>query len=181
MPRYVALLRGINVGGKNKLPMSAVADMFGAADCKDVQTYIQSGNVVFTASPTALKRVPQCFTSAVERKFGFKVPMVIRSCAALSKVAANNPFARPKYDPKSLYVMFLLNKPTRQQVDALDTKRSPGDLIHVAGSEIYLQLGAGAAKTKFTNAYFDSKLGTVSTSRNWRTVLTLCEMSASDQ
>jgi uncharacterized protein (DUF1697 family) len=181
MPRYVALLRGINVGGKNKLPMSAARDLFQAADCTDVETYIQSGNVVFSASAAAMERVPSRFTAAVERTFGFRVPMVIRSSTQLRKVAAGNPFAKTRCDPASLYVMFLLDKPARALIDQLDPRRSPGDDMHVAGSEIYLQLRTGAAKTKLTNAYFDSTLATVSTSRNWRTVLALCQMTAGAQ
>ena len=76
---FVALLRGINVGGKNKLPMEDLAEMFAAAGCRDVRTYIQSGNVVFTATPRVAERLPALIAARIEEAFGYRTPVVMRT------------------------------------------------------------------------------------------------------
>lgn len=167
---YVALLRGINVGGKNKLPMAELARTFTAAGCRDVRTYIQSGNVVFAASPRLA--APKLAAS-----LRLKVPVVMRSSDELREIAARNPFLKQGLDPESLHVAFLAEVPTRSRVASLDPERSPGDAFVPRGREIYLHLPNGVARTKLTTAWFDSKLATTSTFRNWRTVLKLLEMT----
>jgi uncharacterized protein (DUF1697 family) len=174
--KYVALLRGVNVGGKNKLPMKDLAEMFVAAGCKDVRTYIQSGNVVFSASTALVKKLPDAITKAIEKKFSYKIPVVIRSGEEVANAVRENPFVKKATDVKLLYVSFLAHQPAVEAITGLDTARSAPDAFHVIGREIYLHLPTGAAKTKLTNAYFDSRLKTISTVRNWNTVLTLLEL-----
>ena len=176
--RYVALLRGINVGGKNLLPMQALAAMFVAAGCSEVVTYIQSGNVVFSASAKVKKALATAISKQIEADFGLRVPIVLRSTAEMIAVAEGNPFLLQGFVVETLYVSFLQEMPSGAALAGLDAQRSPGDQFEVVGGEIYMQLGNGAGNTKLTNAYFDSKLKTVSTSRNWRTVLKLVEMLA---
>jgi uncharacterized protein (DUF1697 family) len=103
----------------------------------------------------------------------------LRSKAELEKAVANNPHLEADADPKSLHVAFLADKPSAAQVKTLDPERSPGDSFLVKGREIYLLLPKGVARTKLTNDYFDRKLTTTSTLRNWRTLLKLCEMCKS--
>jgi len=170
----VALLRGINVGGKNLLPMKALAEIFAGAGCKEVKTYIQSGNVVFRYG--AKKDVAKIVRAEIERQFGLKVPVVLRSAAEMRKTIASNPFLERGIDAAWLHVMFLEDEPTAEMVAGLDAERSRPDEFVVTGREVFLHLPNGAAKTKLTNAYFDSKLKTVGTQRNWKTVLTLAEM-----
>jgi uncharacterized protein (DUF1697 family) len=172
--RHVALMRGINVGGKNKLPMAELVRLFEKAGCEGVRTYIASGNIVFDAGANVVESLPQMIEAAVERSLGLKVPVVVRSAQELRIAAKGNPFIKDGED--SLFVMFLADHPDKKSVAGLDPERSPGDKYKVVGRDIYLSLTTGAAKTKLTNAYFDSKLGTVSTGRNWRTVLRLVEM-----
>jgi uncharacterized protein (DUF1697 family) len=176
---HVALLRGINVGGKNKIPMKGLAKLFVAAGCAEVRTYIQSGNVVFRASDAAAARIGAAVTAAIEKRFGLAVPVVVRSAAELREVVRNNPFIG-KGDDGALFVSFLADRPDRGKVASLDPKRSPPDQFLVRGGEVYLKLLNGAAKTKLTNAYFDSKLSTISTARNWRTTLTLMAMATEE-
>jgi len=170
----VALLRGINVGGKNKLPMLALKEIFAAAGCTEVKTYIQSGNVVFRGKPGA--DVAAIVKAGIEAQMGLKVPVVLRTAAEMGRAIAGNPFAKKGVDEDGMHVMFLEHEPTKEQVAALDHARSTPDEFVVSGREIYLHLPNGAAKTKLTNAYFDARLKTVGTQRNWRTVLTLAEM-----
>jgi uncharacterized protein (DUF1697 family) len=174
---FVALLRGINVAGKNKLPMVKLVEIFSECECVDVRTYIQSGNVVFAASPKTAKCIASAVTERIASSFGLRVPVVLRSGAELEKVARGNPYLKAGADSESLHVAFLADAPDRRQGKALDPKRSPGDSFELRGRDLYLHLPNGVARTKLTNAYFDSTLGTTSTVRNWRTVLQLLEMT----
>lgn len=174
---YVALMRGVNVGGKNKLPMKDLAAMFAEAGCTDVVTYIQSGNVVFRATQACAARVPAAIAKAVADRLGFRAPVVMRTAGELRGVARGNPFQRAGTPVESLHVLFLADRPSSAAVATLDPRRSPPDEFEVVGREIYLRCPSGVARTKLTNDYFDSKLATTSTMRNWRTVLKLVEMT----
>ena len=172
--RYVALMRGINVGGKNKLPMRDLVAIFEQAGCTDIATYIQSGNVVFNAKPAIVKNLVCAIPAGIKESFGLTLPVVLRSGRALLEVIANNPL--PPSDADHAHVMFLRDAPDARAVANLDPNRSPGDTFKVVGDNIYLRCES-VAKTKLTNAYFDGKLSTVSTLRNRRTVLKLVEMA----
>jgi uncharacterized protein (DUF1697 family) len=177
MPRYAAMLRGINVGGKNILPMKDLAALFAKAGAREVETYVQSGNVVFDAAASAAARFPALIEAAISKQFGFSSPVILRSAEELAKIAKSHPAHVGGMDTKPLHVMFLADSPDPKRVAALDAKRSPPDTFTVTGREIYLHLPNGVARSKLTNAYFDSRLGTVTTLRNWNTVLRLCEMT----
>ncbi len=170
---YLALLRGINVGGKNKLPMNDLRDLFVAAGCRDVRTYIQSGNVIFKADPSVVASLPDVMMTRIAERFGFQAPVMLRTAAQVGVVMRHNPFVARGVPAETLHVLFLADHPGEHQVDSLDPDRSPPDEFVVRGQEIYLRLPNGVAPTKLTNAYFDAKLATTSTGRNWRTVTTL--------
>ena len=173
--RYVALLRGINVGGKNKLPMADLRDIFIASGCGDVRTYIQSGNVVFGAAQDLAERVPGIVTRAIGERFGYETAVVVRSGDEIRRVAASNPFDTSG-DPRFLQVAFLEAAPGDEAVSRLDPQRSPPDAFEAKGRHVYLHYPNGVARSKLTNEYLSSRLGTASTMRNWRTVLTLLKM-----
>jgi len=174
--RYVALLRGINVAGKNVLSMTDLARIFQGAGCADVGTYIQSGNVLFTADAKAETTLPEKISSRIERDFGHRVPIVLRTLPELRAAIAANPFLSPDVDQRALHVYFLRDTPAKDAVAALDLGRSLPDRFTVLGREVYLHLPNGMARTKLTNAWLDSKLKTVSTARNWNTLLKLVEL-----
>jgi len=168
---HLALLRGINVGGKNKLLMSDLREIFNEAGCRNVRTYIQSGNVIFEASPHVATALPGLITAQIAERFGLRVPVVLRTVAQLAEVMHHNPFLNAEGTAENmLHVLFLAAAPGAERVSSLDPDRSPPDTFVVHGEEIYLRLPAGAARTKLTNAYFDTKLATMSTGRNWQTV-----------
>jgi uncharacterized protein (DUF1697 family) len=173
---YVALLRGINVGGKNMLPMKDLAAMFTAAGCQSVTTYIQSGNVIFQAKKPVAAKVSSIVNLEIENRYGFPGRMLIRSTGQMRAVALENPFLKLGVPLDLLSVMFLETAPGSANVASLDPDRSPPDTYIVAGDNVFLNTPNGLAKTKLTNAYFDSKLKTFSTIRNWRTVLKLLEL-----
>ena len=174
---YIALLRGVNVGGKNKLPMKELAALLTELGCSEVKTYIQSGNVVYKAGRALAGRLPKLIEEAIGKRFGLRVPVVVRTEGELRAIAANNPFLRAGGDPDHLHVAFLADEPSAVAVAALDPQRSPPDEFVVLGKEIFLSFPEGLARTKLSNAYFDAKLATTSTMRNWRTLLKLIELT----
>lgn len=174
--RYAALLRGINVGGKNKLPMKELAALFVGAGCANVQTYIQSGNVVFDAPVALAKGLSASIQQAIAERYGYRVPLIVRSGAELAKAVEGNPFLRRGAAEKELHVYFLADKPAAAELDA---KRSAPDEFVLRGREIYLRLPNGMGRSKLTNVYFDSTLKTVCTARNWATVLQLTALTNS--
>ncbi len=170
---YVALLRGVNVGGKNKLPMQALIGICTEAGCIAVQTYIQSGNVIFQAPSETAKEISLKIAALMTERFGYRVPVVLRTAKQLEEAIRGNPFLEQNVPAETLHVMFLAAPPSPEQVASLDPGRSAPDTFAVRGQEIYLHLPNGVKDTKLTNAYFDTKLAIVSTSRNWKTVTTL--------
>ncbi len=174
---HVALLRGINVGGKNPLPMKALAGEFNTAGCGDVRTFIQSGNVIFSAPPGKDEsELAQLLGARLAERFGYMAPLVLRTTAELRAAIANNPYLAMGAPEETLHIMFLTAAPDAEAVKKLDPDRSPGDEYQVTGREIYLRLPSGMARTKLTNAYFDTKLRVTSTARNWRTTTRLLEL-----
>ena len=173
---YLALLRGVNVGGKNKLPMKDLVDICLEAGCKNVRTFIQSGNVIFDATPRSLAQLPGKIAALITGRFGYQTPVMVRSLLQISEVVANNPFLKQGDTEEALHVLFLADVPEAESIAGLDPERSPGDTFIVCGQEIYLKLPNGVADSKLTNIYFDKKLGTICTGRNWRTVTKLLEL-----
>jgi uncharacterized protein (DUF1697 family) len=174
--RYLALLRGINVGGKNKLSMKDLIGVFTDSGCEHVKSYIQSGNVIFDAAPDVAARLPDVISARIAERFGYRTPVVLRTAAELAAVIAHNPFLGAGCAEDALHVYFLADQPDPRRVGQLDPDRSPPDRFEVSGREVYLRLPIGMARTKLTNAYFESKLVTMSTARNWRTVTKLLEL-----
>ncbi len=170
---HVALLRGVNVGGKNCVPMKELAEIFVDAGCTDVRTYIQSGNVVFRAARALAESLPSRITEQIATRFGCRIPLVLRTAEQLAAAVRDNPFQ--KVPQEMLHVYFLAGLPDASRVAQLDPNRSKPDAFVVHGREIYLHLPNGIGRSKLTNAYFDSKLATTSTARNWRTTLKLLE------
>jgi uncharacterized protein (DUF1697 family) len=173
---HVALLRGINVGGRRKLPMADLAGIFAAAGAKDVRTYIQSGNVVFAAGAGDVERIGAVVSETIAARFGFRPPVVIRTAEEWAGVVSGNPFLRADPDIGALHVAFLSGRPTGERIARLDPNRSPGDVCAVRGREVYLHLPSGVARSKLGSSYLDTTLGVTSTMRNWRTVLAVLEM-----
>jgi len=174
--KHVAFLRGINLGGKNRLPMKDVAEIFAKAGCRHVTTYIQSGNVIFSASPSLLNRIPQLVSKDIAARFGYEIPIIVRSSEEIAQIIRDNPFLQHGKPEETLHVYFLADPPTALAIKSLDPNRSAPDAFCVRNREVYLHLPNGMARTKLSNTYFDSKLSTTTTARNWATVLKLYEL-----
>ena len=176
---HVALLRGVNVGGANKLAMSDLKAIFESAGCSRVQTIIQSGNVVFAAPAALLGDLARIVAAEIKRRFGIETPVILRSGAEMRAILVGNPFLAAGVDPALLHVMCLATRPSKAEIAALDQNRSPPDEFVVHDKDIYLHLPNGVARSKLTNAYFDKALRTIGTARNWRTMTKLCEAAES--
>ncbi len=177
METFVALLRGINVGGKRRLPMAELTQTLSSLGLEDVVTYIQSGNVVFGApagDPAALAaRVEQ----AIAEAFALDVAVLLRTPTELAEVASCNPFLNDRADVSKLHVVFLERKPTAANVARLDSERSAPDELSLCGTEIYLRLPSGSGRSKLTIDYFERTLATRATARNWNTLIKLLALA----
>lgn len=169
-PGWAVFLRGVNVGGKHKLPMAELRAFIGELGAREVRTYLQSGNAVFLAGEAQAVRIEAGFDERSEARFGFPVPALLRSAPELRRVLADNPFLAAGADEKALHVLLLRHPPAPDAVAALDPARSPPDAFAVRGRSVYLYLPGGVARTRLSNAYVDRTLGTTSTGRNWRTL-----------
>jgi uncharacterized protein (DUF1697 family) len=174
---YVALFRGLNVGGR-VAPMTELRALFEVAGATNVKSYIQSGNIVYTAPARSAAKLPARIEALFSRRFGFESVVVVRSAEEFQAAIAANPFVGREANLAALHVMFLAHVPAANAVAALDPMRSPPDTYVVRGREVYLNLPNGAGNSKLSNAYFDAKLRTTSTIRNWNTVLKLGELLA---
>jgi uncharacterized protein (DUF1697 family) len=170
MQTLVALLRGVNVGGKVKVPMAELRQELTDLGLEGVVTYIQSGNVVFR---TTKKDAATAIEKRIKAKYGLNVTVILRTLPELRRIAKGNPF--PKADTSKLHVVFLAAKPKAGA--KLDPDRSPDDEFAVKGREVYLHLPNGAGRTKLTLDYLERSLGVAGTQRNWNTLLKLIELA----
>jgi uncharacterized protein (DUF1697 family) len=170
VPTYVALLRGVNVGGRNKLPMKDLRELFGSLGHTEVGTFIQSGNVVFSAARAVSRATLE---QAIKKQFGLDITVVLRTPAELKKTLRANPF--PKADPTKLHVGFMSKKPTASAVKLLDAERFLPDEFAIRGCEIYFHLPNGMGRTKLP-PWIDRQLKIPTTVRNWNTVNKLLEL-----
>jgi uncharacterized protein (DUF1697 family) len=177
MPTFVALLRGINVGGKTMISMPALRSMLAAMGFEDVTTYIQSGNLVLSSSTGDAGELAVAIEERIAETFGLSTAVLMRTPAELTEIAGSNPFLGRETDPLKLHVVFLSDTPSATALKELDPKRSPPDEFSVRGREIYLHLPNGFGRSKLTIDYFEKRLGVRATARNWRTVNKLIELS----
>ncbi len=168
MTMYAALLRAVNVGGR-KVPMKDLKALFEEQGHDKVVTYIQSGNVVFDGTGKAAT-LAQELSAAIDQAFGLRTPVVLRTRAQLEQVVATNPYAASGVEGSKLHVVFLGDKPTAKAIGTLDPDRSPPDEFTVIGREIFILAPNGIGRSKLTIDWFEKRLGTVATNRNWNTV-----------
>ena len=178
MNTYISMLRGINVSGQKRILMADLKTLYESLGLTRVRTYVQSGNVLFD-SPLAdpAEAIAQIET-AIQRTFGFEVPVLVRTAADLGRVIAINPFL-PLHcnDTAHLYVHFLSAEPEPERVARLVIPANETGQVAVIGKEIFLFLPDGAGRTKLTNAFLESKLNVIGTARNWNTVNALLELA----
>lgn len=170
MSRCVVLVRGVNVGGRNRLPMHVLTTALHGAGCSAVQTYLNSGNAICDADPDGL-------AARVEQALPLDVRVLVRSAEELAAVVAGNPFPERTGEPKRLHVAFLSQQPEGTAVQALG-QRHGADRLVVGDRTVYLAYGGGSQESTLTGALLERRLRVVASARNWTTVLKLTELAA---
>lgn len=171
---WIALLRGINVGGARKLPMADLRAILADAGCADVTTYIQSGNAVFTHAARSAPKLETDLEQAIEAATGLHVPVRLRSAAQLAAVVRGNPF--PGVEPTKLVVLFLKDKPDPAALRSIDANAFAPEAFVARGREIYLHLPNGQGRAKLPQAL--GRIKTPATARNWQTVMKLLDLAS---
>ncbi|MEX0645370.1 MAG: DUF1697 domain-containing protein [Parvularculaceae bacterium] len=176
MKTWFALLRGVNVGGHNKLPMKALAAALAQLGLENVRTYIQSGNVVFAATGGTAAALSTKIAEAIDAEFRFRPKVLVLSLAELTAAARGNPFPGAQRDPKSVHLCFLDGAPSRPDFARIDAAKAKSEDYVLKGRIFYLHTPAGYGVSKLA-AVAEKLLGVGATARNWRTVTMLLAMA----
>jgi uncharacterized protein (DUF1697 family) len=179
MGSYVAMLRSINVGGRNKVAMADLRALVEGLGYGNVATYVQSGNVVFTGTGSSLV-VAGRIAGQMAADLGLTVPVIVRNRRELSGVIRGVPYSGADDEPTQHHVTFLADRPAAAAVTKLAEKAAPfaPDRCEVVGRDVYLHCPGGYGNTKLNNAFIERHLEVTATTRNWRTVNTLARMCA---
>jgi len=175
MNKYIVLLRGINVGGRNKLPMADLRIILSNYGYKNVTTYIQSGNILLN-SIESIEKINENIKRIIKQHFDYEIPIVTLTTEELKKCFVENPYLKIEDNIKNLHVTFLKNIPENYLVENIKIKNANNDSYTIIGKTIYLHMPDGYQNTKFSNTLFEKKLKTQATTRNWRTTTKLFEM-----
>ncbi|HME32483.1 MAG TPA: DUF1697 domain-containing protein [Terriglobales bacterium] len=177
MPVVISMLRGVNVVGRNKIKMDVLRDLYVSLGLLEVQTHVQSGNVVFKTKAKDLATLAKQIEDAIERKFGFRPSVLLRTTSELRDVVARNPFAnRTGIDNSKFLVTFLATAPRPEVRDELVKVKTAGEEVHVGGCELYIYFPDGMGRSKLWRA-IERTLKKSGTGRNWNTVTKLLEIA----
>jgi len=176
MPVHVALLRGINVGGGNKIPMAELRQVAGDLGWTKPETYIQSGNLLFEASGSGAK-LETALEAAIKQRLGLEIPVIVRSAADWPAYVAANPFPEAG-EAETNRLMLLLSKqpPKPDSALAIQERAKNGERVRIAAGAIWIHYPDGAGTSKLTSALIDRLVGSPATARNWRTIIKLSDM-----
>ena len=177
MAQYIALLRSVNVAGHGRLSMAEVKQSFLALGYDNVSTYIQTGNIFFGSPRKSASALVSEIEHQLERDFGSSPSVILRTQSELRRVAASSPFPAQGADPARHHVTFLAEKPGAERLKAFTPPASGRDELVIIGREVYVHTPDGYANSKLSGAMLERRLGVVSTTRNWNTVTTLCELA----
>jgi uncharacterized protein (DUF1697 family) len=173
---YVALLRSVNVAGHGRLSMPDLQRSFQELGYDDVSTYIQTGNVIFRSTGSAMPKLGVAIAGQLAHDFGSAPAVILRSAADIIRIAGHSPYAKEGADPSRHHVTFLAAAPDKAHVDGFTTPPSGRDELTLDGREVYVHTPDGYARSKLTGALLERRLGVLSTTRNWNTVSKLSEL-----
>jgi uncharacterized protein (DUF1697 family) len=175
---YITLLRGINVSGKNIIKMTELTAMMETLKFKNIKTYIQSGNIVFSDSSSDTQKLEAKIKAAILKTFGHTVPVLVIEASVFSEVIKKNPYLKEaKSDNSFWHVTLLSHLPETEKVKLLQTGEYGSTTFKYVNKAIYLYTPDGYGNTKLSNTFIESKLKVSATTRNWKTMLTLQEMT----
>jgi uncharacterized protein (DUF1697 family) len=178
----VALLRGVNVGGRNKVPMALLRELVEELGYRGVSTHLQSGNVVFSAAGATPAQTASAIEAAIERRLGLSTAVLARTAAELAAVVEDNPLSKLASNPSRQLVVFLSAPVDRVRLADIDPSAFEPDRFVAREREIHVWAPHGVSETKLTYAFWEKRLGgVIATARNWNTVMRLCEMAQADQ
>lgn len=176
MRTYIALLRGINVGGKNKIPMSELVKSLEGLGFQHIRTYIQSGNVVFQSAAPQKTEIAGQIIQAIQKSHGFAPSTLVVSLAEFKKAIDNNPFGEAVSEPKSLHLYFLETEPPTPDLETLEEIKQARERFQLTGKIFYLHAPDGIGRSKLATRV-EKALGVAATARNWRTVNQIYEIA----
>jgi uncharacterized protein (DUF1697 family) len=180
MTVVISMLRGVNLAGHHRIKMEDLRALYESLGLRDARTFIQSGNVIFRTEGRDLAPLTKRIENAIERSFGFRSAVIVRTASDLRDVIARNPFAtRPGIDPRKLLVTFLATHPDAEARDKILKIKAVPEEFRIDGRELYIYFPNGMARPKLSAALLDKTLKTPGTGRNWNTVTKLLEMAES--
>ena len=179
MNTFIILLRGINVSGHRPLKMLDLKMMLEKEGLENIETYVQSGNVVFSSTESNPQKLEKQISSAIEKTFGYNdIPIICLSADKLKKVVDQNPFARDAdKDHQFIHVTFLDGEPKPEGKGAIEEKKREGEEISYRDDVVYLYCPRGYGTSKLTNSFLENKLKVTATTRNWKTTNKLLEIA----
>jgi uncharacterized protein (DUF1697 family) len=172
MPKWIALFRAINVGGKNKMPMARLQIVLESMGCSEVQTYIQSGNVLFASSGKSKAPITMKILDATEQEFGFRPQLLLLTETEFRQAIEDNPFDVPAKEPQTLHFFFLEKKPPQPDIAGLEKLATKTEMFQLVGNVFYLYAPNGLGKSKLAAAA-EKRLGVAATARNYNTIQAL--------
>ena len=176
MKTYIALLRGINVGGQKLLPMSELTSMLENIGLRNVETYVQSGNVVFQSEETNVSLLADTIRAAIKQSRSFEPQVLLLEPREIEKAVRENPFPEAESEPKTLHLFFLSSEPRSPDLDALESIKSSRERFTLKDGVFYLHAPDGIGRSRLA-ANAEKLLGVPMTGRNWRTVRKIMEMA----
>jgi uncharacterized protein (DUF1697 family) len=177
VPRYVALLRSVNLGGHGRIAMNELRESFARLGFTDVVTYIQTGNVLFDARSKSEAAVVSAVEERLVKDFGDTTAVILRTLPDLLRIGGASPYANKGADPARHHVTFLAERPTEKAVTELVLPPSGRDELVVVGREVYVHTPDGYSNSKLTGTFLERRLGVLSTTRNWNTVTKLSALA----
>lgn len=176
MKTYIALFRGINVGGKNSLPMKELVAILENIGVREVKTYIQSGNAVFQSDEKNLSQLSKRLTIEIKKRHGFEPHVLILELDAIKRAMTENPFPEAEADPSSLHLGFLISTPKNPDLKKLESFKKKSERYYLSDHVFYLHAPEGIGRSKLA-ASTEKLLGVPMTDRNWRTVCKIRELA----
>lgn len=174
--KYVAFLRGINVGGKNKIKMETLREMFAALGFENVKSYINSGNVIFETAKSDNRKLSAKIEKAIEKEFALNIKTMVRSISEIEEIVKNNPFDGQFENDKDLHVFFLDEELPGEKSELLLSNNNENEMFAVRNREIFYLLRISFSDSLMGKDYIGKKLKVSATARNWRTVNKVLEM-----
>lgn len=171
---HIALLRAVNVAGRNQVAMAALRGLLADLGFGDARTLLQSGNLVFRSDARTCAQLESLLQDAAKQRLGLDTDFFVRTAGDWKEIVAGNPFPKEAgRDPGHLLVMFLKEEPDRDMVAALQEAITGRELVRAKGRHVYIVYPDGIGRSRLTGALIEKKLGTRGTGRNWNTVLKL--------